>query len=70
MFHIHDVDVTDTVKHGDNELRIVFKSALLHARALNEKWGKVSCWNGETARMFVRKAQYQFGWDCKHPCHA
>jgi beta-mannosidase len=65
MFHIHNVDVGKYVREGQNEIRILFESAILKGRQLNEAFGRVKCWNGETARLFVRKAQYHFGWDCK-----
>ena len=66
MFVPARVDVT---KHLDtsaeNVLEIDFDCALLRARELQKqhpdhKW---VCYNGEPARLGVRKAQYHWGWD-------
>ncbi|KAK6198479.1 beta-mannosidase precursor [Scheffersomyces amazonensis] len=64
MFRQYTVDVKSALKFdSDNELRIFFKSALFTARALEQEHGKFKCFNGETSRLQVRKAQYHFGWD-------
>ncbi|TVY32536.1 Beta-mannosidase B, partial [Lachnellula subtilissima] len=66
MFIPERVDVTTYLKkEGDNELEITFESAYLKGCALMEKypdhhWG---CWNGDSSRLAVRKAQYHWGWD-------
>ena len=66
MFLPERVDVTALLKSdGDNELEIIFESAYLKGCALVEKypdhhWG---CWNGDTSRLGVRKAQYH--WVCR-----
>lgn len=63
MFTPERVDVTtDLKKEGENELEIVFESAYLKGCSLVEKypdhhWG---CWNGDTSRLAVRKAQYHW----------
>jgi beta-mannosidase len=63
MFTPERVDVTTFLKkQGDNELEITFESAYLKGCALVEKypdhhWG---CWNGDTSRLAVRKAQYHW----------
>jgi beta-mannosidase len=65
MFIPERVDVTDLLDTDDeNELEITFESAYLKGCALVEKhpdhrWG---CWNGDTSRLAVRKAQYH--WVC------
>ena len=66
MWIMHRVDVT-TDLHSNQEtiLEIEFKSALLEARKIKDahpdhKW---VCFNGEPARVGVRKAQYHWGWD-------
>ncbi|EGV63053.1 glycosyl hydrolase [Yamadazyma tenuis] len=48
---------------GPNELRIVFRAALLVARELEKKTFKAKGFNGESSRMQIRKAQYHYGWD-------
>lgn len=65
MFTPERVDVTETVKEGQNELVITFESAYLRGwkeveKHPEHKWG---CWNGDNSRLAVRKAQYEFGWD-------
>ncbi|KAL1302737.1 hypothetical protein AAFC00_003091 [Neodothiora populina] len=66
MFIPHRVDVTTRIKEGgDNILEIDFASAFLEARKIKDahpehKWVG---FNGETARLAVRKAQYHWGWD-------
>ncbi|KAH8649494.1 putative beta-mannosidase B [Tricladium varicosporioides] len=66
MFIPERVDVTtDLKKEGENELKITFESAYLKGCSLLEKypdhhWG---CWNGDSSRLAVRKAQYHWGWD-------
>ncbi|KAB5549707.1 family 2 glycosyl hydrolase [Coniochaeta sp. 2T2.1] len=64
MFTPERVDVTSVVKE-ENELVITFDSAYLRGWKLveqhpNHKWG---CWNGDSSRLAVRKAQYHWGWD-------
>ena len=63
MFHEHRVDVTDHLKLGANTLGIVFESALNKGREQVAKRGNLACWNGEPSRLYVRKAQYHWGWD-------
>ncbi|QPG76551.1 hypothetical protein FOA43_003941 [Brettanomyces nanus] len=64
MFVKYTVDVTDKVKlNKSNELSIYFKSASLEARRLEKIHGSGYCFNGETARLQARKAQYGWGWD-------
>jgi beta-mannosidase len=66
MFIPKRVDVTKHVTASqDHVLEIDFDSALLRARELQKqhpdhKW---VCFNGEPARLAVRKAQYHWGWD-------
>lgn len=63
MFRTYSVDVKDKLKDKDNELVLVFKSALLQGREIEKKNGTHPCANGETSRVHVRKAQYHYGWD-------
>lgn len=66
MFIAERVDVTAYLEtQRNNELEITFESAYLKGCAIVEKhpdhhWG---CWNGDTSRLAVRKAQYHWGWD-------
>ena len=66
MFMSYRLDVTQATQ-DDREytLEVEFDSALLRAREIEKmhpehKW---VCFNGETARLAVRKAQYHWGWD-------
>ncbi|KAM7222221.1 beta-mannosidase B [Rhypophila decipiens] len=64
MFLPKRVDVTGKLNE-ENELVIEFESAYLKGWKLVEehpdhKWG---CWNGDSSRLAVRKAQYHWGWD-------
>lgn len=66
MFVSHRVDITDALKSpGQHDLEIQFDSALLKAKEIKKacpehKW---LCWNGDSSRLGVRKAQYHWGWD-------
>lgn len=65
MFTPQRVDVTSKLREGVNELAITFDSAYLRGwkeveKHPDHKWG---CWNGDSSRLAVRKAQYEFGWD-------
>lgn len=57
------MDVTNYLHSDENELSIIFESALRRGREEADKRGNLVCWNGEPSRLYVRKAQYQWGWD-------
>ncbi|KAL1887833.1 hypothetical protein Sste5346_009945 [Sporothrix stenoceras] len=63
MFHTHRVDVQGTLREGANNLCIVFRSALNEGKAIEAKLGQLKCFNGDSSRVHVRKAQYHYGWD-------
>lgn len=46
-----------------NEIEIVFDSAYDISEELRAQRGHRLCWNGHYGRVYVRKAQYHFGWD-------
>lgn len=66
MFQAYRVDVTEALDCGDEHvLEIEFDCAMLRAQELrkqdpNHNWAS---FNGDPARMSVRKAQYHWGWD-------
>ncbi|KAJ9301171.1 CAZyme family GH2 [Paecilomyces variotii] len=66
MFLSHRLNVTDFLKaQKQHVLEIEFDSALIRARKIKDshpdhKWVG---YNGEMARLGVRKAQYHWGWD-------
>ncbi|EIW82049.1 glycoside hydrolase family 2 protein [Coniophora puteana RWD-64-598 SS2] len=51
------------LKAGTNELVITFASAFKKGRELEKANGKLHLWNGDSSRLHVRKAQYNYGWD-------
>ncbi|WP_042721442.1 glycoside hydrolase family 2 protein [Flavobacterium sp. B17] len=60
MFRKWTIPVKQYVKTGENFLQIKFKSSVNVGKQLAEK---ISFTVPESPRSFVRKAQYQFGWD-------
>lgn len=62
MFVEHRFDVKHRLKAGPNVLEVLFDSPVVHSRKLEHQYGalKVSL---EPHRVYVRKAQYSFGWD-------
>jgi beta-mannosidase len=60
MFRTWKIPVKNELKVGNNTLQIKFKSSVNVGKDLAKK---VSFTLPETPRSFVRKAQYQFGWD-------
>ena len=65
MFVQRRVDVRALLRPGANELVLRFDPPLARAReeeAVSAS-GKRQLWNGDSARLYARKAQYHFGWD-------
>lgn len=63
MFTPQRVDVRESLApEGDNELVIYFTSAAKVARQREEASGKTFQNIRESSRMYVRKAQYHWGW--------
>lgn len=64
MFVPRRLDVRNKLRQGANQLWILFASALKHGKALEAAHGGPRpLWNGDSSRLFVRKAQYHYGWD-------
>lgn len=62
MFRQWKFDVSQFLKIGKNELAVVFTSAYSYAKAQEFIYGKLPvALNSE--RVYIRKAQYSFGWD-------
>jgi beta-mannosidase len=62
MFMDYEFDVTDSIKPGNITLAICFHPLkdLVENKQIEGQWA----WDlGNLDRVFVRKAQYQFGWD-------
>lgn len=60
MFRTWKIPVKQYLKSGENILKIKFKSSVNAGKELAKK---VAFTMPESPRSFVRKAQYQFGWD-------
>lgn len=60
MFRSWTVDVKKNIRKGQNNLKIVFESAVLYGQ--NEA-SKLPYVLPEEERIFSRKTQFQFGWD-------
>jgi beta-mannosidase len=63
MFVPQRVMIGHLARSGANELCILFESALRHGKAREAKRGALQAWNGDVSRVYVRKAQYHYGWD-------
>ncbi|EAU84749.2 beta-mannosidase [Coprinopsis cinerea okayama7 len=64
QFISHRVPVKDILKAGSNDLLLHFESAFLKGRDIEKaNGGKLHLWNGDSSRLHVRKAQYNYGWD-------
>lgn len=63
MFVPGRIDVGSLLQEGENELLLVFESALRRGKEREATYGKLAVWNGDASRVYVRKAQYHYGWD-------
>ncbi|KNZ79844.1 putative beta-mannosidase B [Termitomyces sp. J132] len=63
QFITYRVAVKESLKVGTNELLLTFASAFLKGRDIEKQHGKLGLWNGDSSRLHVRKAQYNYGWD-------
>ncbi len=63
MFVPRRIEVTRLVHPGRNRLIVLFDSALRRGREREAEGGALPLWNGDSSRLYVRKAQYHYGWD-------
>lgn len=63
MFLPSRVSVNALLQPGKNELHLLFQSALLRGKEREDQYGQRMAWNGDPSRVYVRKAQYHYGWD-------
>jgi beta-mannosidase len=63
MFVPARVDLAERLRDGRNDLWLHFDSALRRGHALEAHHGKRALWNGDSSRLYVRKAGYHYGWD-------
>ena len=62
MFLSYRYDVKKILKPTANLLKLIFKSPLKYAFEQEEKYGKLPV-ALNSSRVYIRKAQYSFGWD-------
>lgn len=63
MFVPSECEVGPLLQPRDNTLYIRFESALRIGRERQARGGVRPVWNGDASRVYVRKAQYHYGWD-------
>jgi beta-mannosidase len=71
MYIPHEFPVGGKLRAGENQLSVIFRSALRVGRERLQAWDDPAVttppfpadWDRWAARSFVRKAQYMFGWD-------
>ncbi len=63
MFIPQRAEVTRWLRPQGNEIRIYFKSPWAAGKAHEAQGGKLTHWNGDASRLYMRKAQYHYGWD-------
>lgn len=62
MFIKYRYNIKNLIKSSGNVLRIIFKSPVKYALDQEEKYGKLPV-ALSSSRVYIRKAQYSFGWD-------
>src|SRR5205085_10313485 len=63
MFVPQRLPARQWLRPGRNELWLLFESAARRGQALEARHGRRPLWNGDSSRLYVRKAQYHYGWD-------
>lgn len=66
MFIPERIDVTELLResNGPNVLNVTFESTFLLGKKIKEQYPNHhwTCWNGDSSRLAVRKAQYHYVW--------
>src|SRR3989339_999926 len=62
MFITYKYNVKDILKISDNTLKVIIKSPVRYACQQEKKYGKLPV-ALNSSRVYIRKAQYSFGWD-------
>lgn len=62
MFLKYEYDVTNILKETNNELKIYFESPVNYSMEEEKKYGRLPV-ALNSHRVYIRKAQYSFGWD-------
>jgi beta-mannosidase len=64
FFLAHRVNVTQKLRVGQNELKVLFENSWHQGKQLEAANGGANpVWNGDSSRLYIRKAQYHYGWD-------
>ena len=64
MFVPRQVPIASLLSSGENHLHILFESALRRGKEREAVYGvRAIMGDGDASRVYVRKAQYQYGWD-------
>jgi beta-mannosidase len=64
MFVPYRVEVSELLRVEQNELTILFTSSWQQGKIREAQAGQPRpLWNGDSSRLYVRKAQYEYGWD-------
>ncbi|PAV20886.1 glycoside hydrolase family 2 [Pyrrhoderma noxium] len=63
QFISYRVPVKKLLSSGANTLVLSFPSSFIKGRELEKQHGKLNLWNGDSSRLHIRKAQYNYGWD-------
>lgn len=63
MFLPQRVRIEPLLDNDENELLIRFDSAWWRGKQREAQYGKLNAWNTDPSRVYVRKAQYHYGWD-------
>lgn len=64
MFIQHRIDITKYLQSKDNHLMVKLDSAIDYSNRLEKRYGQlIPDKLGHSGRVYMRKAQYQFGWD-------
>ena len=63
MFLEYRFDISSALRKGDNVLEVKINSPVDKPRTLERNYGRLSGTHEESARPYIRKAQYSYGWD-------
>ncbi|KAF8307944.1 glycoside hydrolase family 2 protein [Clavulina sp. PMI_390] len=63
MLVSYRVAAKEHLKAGENVLLITFSSTFLKGKGLEKEHGQLGLWNGDSSRLHIRKAGYNYGWD-------
>ena len=62
MFVCHEFEIRQYLRVGTNRIEILFDAPAVLSKKLEQRYGKLRV-ASESQRVYLRKAQYSFGWD-------